>query len=297
MTKMPKKYINAKKVYFSLTFAYIYTNIFIFLNIRRNKIHMMKDMKKYLAEMLGTAFLVAMSVGAVVWGGMLLGSAFMGIPGAEDGMPFATAAHALIGSLAFGLSLMAIIYIIGPISGAHVNPAVSLAMFMRKKLSLKDFGFYVVAQVIGAIVGALFVWGTIKLAFGGDVTWLTAGVNGFEEIGTNTATSIILGLLVEIVLTFVFVLTIIGVVARKKNAVIAGIVIGLTLALVHFVGFNITGTSVNPARSLGTAVFGGVEGLRQVWLFLVAPMIGAALAALAGCYFFGKKEEEEAEAE
>jgi len=248
----------------------------------------MQNMKKYLAELLGTAFLVAMSVGAVVWAG-LLG------PGPGG---FAMPAWVLVGSLAFGLSLMAIIYIIGPISGAHVNPAVSLAMLMRKKLGLVDFAFYVVAQIVGAIVGALFVWGTVSL-FAGDTTTLTAGVNTYENIGNATeAGSIILALLVETVLTFVFVLTIIGVVARgKDNKAVAGLVIGLTLALVHFVGFNITGTSVNPARSIGTAVFGGVDGLRQVWVFIVAPLAGAALAALAGCYFFGKDKEEAEAAE
>jgi len=240
----------------------------------------MQNMRKYLAEMLGTAFLVAMSVGAVVWGGRL----FAGT------VPYADAAWVLLGSLAFGLSLMGIIYVIGPISGAHVNPAVSLAMWINKKLSFMDMVFYMVAQIVGAILGALFVWGTISLA-AGDATTLTAGVNTFENLAPTWFGSMALGMIVEIVLTFVFIFTIIGTLAHSKNKKMAGLVIGLTLALVHFVGFNITGTSVNPARSLGTAVFGGVDGLRQVWLFLVAPLVGAILAALAGWYFFGKKGE------
>ena len=235
--------------------------------------------------MLGTAILVSMAVGAVAWTGMMVYAG--GIAGA-GGVP----AFALLGSLAFGLSLIAIIYLIGPISGAHVNPAVSLAMLIRKKLSPRDFGFYVAAQTAGAIIGAAFVWATISLLHG-EPTALTFGVNGYEEIAYNAAGSILLALMVETVLTFVFVLTIIGVVARSESKMTAPLAIGLTLALVHFVAFGITGTSVNPARSVGTALFGGTEGIRQVWLFIVAPLAGAVLAALAGAYFFDKDEAEQ----
>ncbi|MCL2846628.1 MAG: aquaporin [Firmicutes bacterium] len=224
-------------------------------------------MKKYLAEMLGTAVLVAMAVGTAVWSESLVAAA-----------------------LAFGLVIVAMAYTIGPISGAHINPAVSLAMFIQKKLSARDFGAYVVAQVVGAVIGALFIFSIISLA-GGDATLNTMGANQYEDLADTTGSAIAIALIVEIVLTFVFVFTILGVISKTGNKMGAGLVIGLTLTLVHLIGINLTGTSVNPARSLGPALFAGTEAFRQVWLFILAPLVGAVLAAMAARYFFENAPE------
>jgi len=202
--------------------------------------------------------------------------------------------------LAFGLALIAIIYVIGPISGGHVNPAVSLAFLLKRKLSLKDFGFYVVAQFIGAALGGLMLFGLIHMA-GGVPASIDMGYMGSQFYsglgGSGYAWGIIAGLLVEIVLTFVFVLAIIAFVRKEELKKFAPILIGLVLVLVHFVGMNLTGTSVNPARSFGSAIFGGTTALQQVWVFLVGPMIGGALAALASMFIFCEKKEAPATVE
>ena len=207
-------------------------------------------MRKYIAEFIGTAVLVLFGTGiAVVSGGDLVATA-----------------------LAFGLSIVAMAYVIGNISGCHVNPAVSLAVLLSKKMTVKDFIGYVVAQILGGLFGSLILYAILKSA---GVTTLTAfGANGFGVLNVWGA------LLVEVVLTFVFVYTILGVTSDEKKGSVAGIVIGLTLAFVHLLGINLTGTSVNPARSLAPALFVGGEALKQVWVFIVAPLVGAALAAL-----------------
>ena len=208
-------------------------------------------MKKYLAEAIGTCVLV------------LIGCGTAALIGCEvTGGYLATA-------FAFGLSIVAMAYSIGNVSGCHVNPAVSLAMFMSGKLSKKDFGGYVVAQVLGAIVGAALIAVIIGRNSG-------LGCNGLYE--GNIAKS----LLVEVALTFIFVLAILGVTSRVENSSVAGLVIGLTLTLVHILGIGLTGTSVNPARSLGPALLVGGESLAVVWVFIIAPLAGAALAAV--CY-------------
>ena len=231
-----------------------------------------QDLKKYLAELLGTGMLVFVACGVAVF---------------TDVDPVATA-------LAFGLILMAIIYVIGGISGAHVNPAVSFAMAIRKKLSWKDFAFYSLAQIIGAIVGGALLFAVVALWQG--------NTNVLESIGANfyagpfgkidDINGLFTGLIVEIILTFAFVLTILGVTSKSENGKIAGIVIGFTLALVHLFGIGVTGTSVNPARSLGVAIFALGGAIEQVWLFIVAPMAGAALAGLAAIWLFKDKEEK-----
>lgn len=207
-------------------------------------------MRKYIAEFIGTAVLVLFGTGiAVVSGGDLVATA-----------------------LAFGLSIVAMAYVIGNISGCHVNPAVSLAVLLSKKMTVKDFIGYVVAQILGGLFGSLILYAILRSA---GVTTLTAfGTNGFGVLNVWGA------LLVEVVLTFVFVYTILGVTSDEKKGAVAGIVIGLTLAFVHLLGINLTGTSVNPARSLAPALFVGGEALKQVWVFIVAPLVGAALAAL-----------------
>jgi len=224
-----------------------------------------EELKKYFAELIGTAMLVFIACGTAVYSGSLVATA-----------------------LAFGLTLTAIIYIFGNVSGAHVNPAVSLGAFICKKMNLKDFCFYVLAQFIGAIVGGALLFAIAKL--GGLNVATSMGTDHYAAASSQT-NQIILSLIVEIILTFVFVLTILGVTAKSENSKIAGLIIGLTLALVHLIGIGLTGTSVNPARSLGVAIFAGGDAIQQVWLFIVAPLAGAALAALAAMHFVKKDEE------
>ena len=217
-------------------------------------------MKKYLCEFVGTLVLVLFGCGAAAIGG------------AQDLISNVGVA------LAFGLAIVAMAYAIGGVSGCHVNPAVSLAMLINKKISFKDFCFYVVAQILGAFagIGLLLV---IKHNAGLDTSIL--GANGYGELsGINVGIGG--AITAEIILTFVFVLTILGVTSDKKFDSIAGLVIGLTLTFVHILGIPVTGTSVNPARSLAPAVLVGGQALSQVWVFIVAPLVGAALAA----YFF-----------
>ena len=211
-------------------------------------------MKKYISEFIGTMVLVLFGCGvAVVSGGNLVATA-----------------------LAFGLAIVACAYAIGGISGCHVNPAVSLAMLIRGDIDIVDFCFYVISQVLGALAGA----GILYLILSGtDLGTAALGTNGFGEL-SSTNISIFGALAVEIVLTFVFIYTILGVTSDKKYANVSGLVIGLTLTFVHLLGINLTGTSVNPARSLGPAIIAGGDAFSQVWLFIIAPLIGACLAAV-----------------
>ena len=225
-------------------------------------------LKKAIAECVGTFVLVFFACGTAI----------------------VTDADVVATALAFGLVIVAMSHCIGKISGCHINPAVSVAVLLTKKMNLKEFGFYVAAQFAGATLGAAVLYG-ILAASGADFSiWATNGVAGFGFGGY------IGSLLLEIVLTFVFVYVILCVTGKNGNAKTAGFVIGLTLALVHLLGINLTGTSVNPARSFGPAVMslifgGGAEALAQLWIFLVAPLAGGALAALAFKYF--NKEEDE----
>ena len=210
-------------------------------------------MKKYFAEMIGTMVLVLMGCGSAVIGATSGSLGTLGI------------------SFAFGLAVIAMAYAIGPISGCHINPAVSLAVLISKKMSVTDFIGYVVAQIVGAIAGA----GLLKMIVGFGVADLTGGLgsNGVAAVGIGGA------LVVEIILTFIFVFTILGVTSDESKGNVAGIVIGLTLAFVHIVGIPLTGTSVNPARSIGPALLTGGAALADVWVFIAAPLVGAALAA------------------
>ena len=211
--------------------------------------------KKYVAEGIGTGVLTFMGCGAAV----VLGCD-------TDGGHLAVA-------LAFGLSIVAMAYVIGGVSGCHINPAVSFGMLLSKRISGKDFCFYVIAQVVGAIcAGALLYWLSLVYDVGDQTGGL--GSNGFGTVGMAGA------IIVEIVLTFIFVLTILGVTSDAAKGAVAGIVIGLTLTFVHIVGIPLTGTSVNPARSIGPALFAGGDALSELWVFIVAPLVGAAVAAL-----------------
>lgn len=223
---------------------------------------MFEKFRKFEAEVLGTLVLVLFGCGAAVFAGAYLG--VLGI------------------AFAFGLVIVAMAYVIGPISGCHINPAVSFAMLINKRINFKEFCCYVIAQLIGAITGAAIIYGFILLA-GYEMVGL--GENFFGSFNWYGA------FIVEVVLTFVFVTVILGVTGKNGNPGMAGLVIGFALILVHILGIPLTGTSVNPARSLGPALFVGGEALRELWVFLAAPMLGAALAALY-CKFMFKTEDE-----
>lgn len=213
-------------------------------------------MKKFFAELLGTFILVFLGTGAAVLGG-----------GADDVIGFVA-----IG-LAFGLTIVAAAYSIGVVSGAHLNPAVSIAMFVNKRMDAKDLLTYICGQVLGAFLAT--------------ITLLSITGNS-AALGQNVVAdghSLLAGFVVETILTFVFVLVILTVTSSKKgNANLAGLVIGLTLTLIHFVGIPVTGMSANPARSLAPAIFTGGAALSQIWIFIFAPILGAILAALVAKY-------------
>ena len=220
-------------------------------------------MKKYLAECIGTATLVILGCGTA----MLVGC------NAAAGSGY------LLTALAFGLTIVAMAYSIGNISGCHINPAVSLGVLLTGGMSAKEFVGYVISQCVGALAGA----GVLAAIFGlGSVTDMTGGMgsNGLAGVGGSA----IAGLVVEIVLTFIFVIAILGVTSKKANhGSFGGLVIGLTLVVVHILGIGLTGTSVNPARSFGPALIAAIRGngapLADLWVFIVGPFAGAALAA------------------
>lgn len=224
----------------------------------------MKSLKKYAAEFIGTMVLVIMGCGTA----MLVGCA------SDSGCGY------ILTALAFGLVIVGMAYCVGNISGCHINPAVSLGVLISGGMSAKDFIGYVISQCLGALAGAGVLAAIFTL---GGVTDMTGafGSNGLAGVNGSSAA----GLLVEIVLTFIFVLTILGVTSKKAgHGSFGGIVIGFTLTLVHILGIGLTGTSVNPARSIGPAVaaaIGGVgEPMASLWVFIVGPLIGAALAAV-----------------
>jgi aquaporin Z len=218
-------------------------------------------MRKYWAELLGTFVLVFGGCGTAVLAGDKVG--FLGV------------------ALAFGLSLLAMVYVIGPISGCHVNPAVTLGMFLSRKIRGKDALAYVGAQLVGAVIGAGFVYLIARGMPGGydpSVAGLAANGYGAHSPGGFDLLS---GFTAEVILTFFLVVTVLGATDVKTPAGFAGIPIGLVLTLIHLIGIPVTNTSVNPARSFGPAVFVGGWALNQLWLFVLAPVIGAALAVAA----------------
>ncbi len=209
------------------------------------------NIKKYIAEVIGTFTLVFFGCGAAVFGGETLGT--LGI------------------AFAFGLAIIAMAYSIGRVSGCHVNPAVSLAMFINKRINLIDLLGYIVAQIIGAILGTLAIMTILNF---GSIEITNLGENLFNEFEASGA------FFIEVILTFIFVLTIMMVTGKNGAVDKAGVVIGFTLVLVHIVGINLTGTSVNPARSLAPAIFTTNElALEQLWVFIIAPFVGGTLAA------------------
>lgn len=224
----------------------------------------MKSLKKYLAEFIGTGVLVFLACGTAA-------RLKCDNPGGY-----------ILTALAFGLVIVAMAYSIGNISGCHINPAVSLAMLISKKMSFTDFIGYVVAQFLGGIAGAALLMGFM----GGNASGL--GANGLAGVNGSP----LRGLLIEIALTFVFVIAILGVTSKAQNGSVAGLVIGLTLTLVHILGIAYTGTSVNPARSLGPALFVGGDALSSVWVFIVAPLVGAAIAAVVYMFLTSGEDKE-----
>jgi aquaporin Z len=223
----------------------------------------MEDAKKYLAELLGTFVLVFVGTGAVVFAGAQIG--YVGI------------------ALAFGLSVLAMVYTIGPISGCHINPAVTLSMLAAGKIPSKDAIIYIIVQCIGAIIASALVLMIASGTAGFSIAATGLGQNGYGDASPGHY-SMVAGFIAEVLMTFIFLMVIHGVTAKNAEKGFAGLAIGLTLILLHMPGIPITGVSVNPARSLGPALFVGGTALAQLWLFIVAPIIGGLIAAFAWKY-------------
>lgn len=219
-------------------------------------------MKKAIAELIGTFVLVFFGCGAAVFAGDQSGMVPLGI------------------AFAFGLAIVAMAYGIGPVSGCHVNPAVSLGAWIAGRMDMKDFITYVIAQVIGAILGAAVLYAILSGKLGGyDVHTAGLGQNGWGE-GYQGGYGMTSAFIFEVVATFIFLVVILGSTHKLAPVGFAGLAIGLTLTVIHIVGIRITGVSVNPARSLAPALFVGGTALSQLWLFIVAPCIGAAGAGV-----------------
>ena len=225
-------------------------------------------MKKYISEFVGTFSLTFFACGVA----SIIGCS--------------TPAGILTTSIAFGLVIIAMAYSIGNISGCHINPAVTIAMYIDKRINKKDCIAYIVAQILGAIIGSLI----LALCLG---SFKTLGANAYGGILPNdTKVTILIAIIIEIILTFFFITVILTVTNKKEHSNIAGIIIGLTLILIHLLGIPFTGTSVNPARSLAPALLQGGEALKQVWIFILSPIIGGILAALFYKYILKEEEKE-----
>ena len=228
-------------------------------------------MKKYLAEMIGTMVLVLMGCGSAIFN--------FGV---------GSTAQVLTVAFGFGLAVVAMAYTIGGTSGCHINPAITLGAFLSGRISGKDAGMYMVFQVFGAIIGSTLLYLLVMFIDTGSASYIASGGDFATKTGSNgfqPGVSMIGALLAEIIFTFVFVLVVLGTTDSKKGAGnFAGLAIGLSLVLVHIVCIPLTGTSVNPARSVGPAIYDAVYGssaaLSQLWVFIVGPFAGAAIAAL-----------------
>lgn len=213
-------------------------------------------MKKYIAEVLGTFTLVLLgTMTAVLTSGNIIATA-----------------------LAFGLAVVAMAYAVGGISGGHFNPAVSVAQAIRKKISWMDFLLYFVSQLVGAVLASLLLF----VILGDQAVASGLGANGIGALFAAKDLGWLVALLVELVLTFIFVLAIIGITNDESRAPLAGLLIGVVLVGIVIAGFTVTGTSVNPVRSLAPALFVGGDALKHVWIFLVGPLLGGALAGVVG---------------
>ena len=225
-------------------------------------------MKKYLAEMVGTFVLTFLGFGAAV-------SLNCGVDTAS-----------VVGTaLAFGISVIAMAYTIGDISGCHINPAITLGVFLSGRMSGKDCGMYMIFQTIGGLIAAAL----LALLVSTDPSLVQGTATGANACASDNVMN---GLLAEVLLTFIFVLVVLGATSKTNGATnnFAGLAIGLALILIHLVGIHYTGTSVNPARSIGPALFEGGKALSQLWVFIVGPFVGGALAA--GCWKMIAPEEK-----
>ncbi len=239
------------------------------------------SIRKYIAELIGTFVLVLFGVGTAIFA-------------SDDSGWYDPAAGTVACALAFGLTVMVMSVTVGKISGCHLNPAISIAMFADKKLSAKDLVGYVVCQIIGAILA-----GAVLIAFfmaTQDCNFQYAmdnmgGANGIALLNDAAWA----GILVEVVLTFIFVLVVFGATSKNSGALNGGLYIGLALTMVHLVGINLTGTSVNPARSIGLAIF-NTGALNDLWIFIVAPIIGGLLAWAVWRFVLDDPETEAAPA-
>ena len=216
-------------------------------------------MKKYFAELIGTLALVLIGCGSAVIAGKFIG--FAGI------------------AFAFGLTVLAMVYAIGNISGCHINPAVTISMWVAGKTKVKDAIFYIIAQCVGGIIGAGILWAIASGNADFSLAKSGLGQNGYG-VHSPAGYSLVACFIAEVVLTALFLFVIFGSTHKDAPKGFAGVSIGFTLVLIHLVGIPITGTSVNPARSLGPALFVGGTALSQLWLFWVAPIIGGILAAV-----------------
>ena len=238
-----------------------------------------ENMRKFISEFIGTLVLTTFGCGTA----MLVGC------NSDNGGGY------ILTALAFGLSIVAMAYCIGNVSGCHINPAVSMAFLARGEMKIGEFFGYVISQCLGAFAGAGILCGIFEF---GQVTDRTGayGSNGLAGVHGH----VVSGLMVEFLLTFVFVLTILGVTSKRaKHGSFGGLVIGLSLTFVHIFGIGLTGTSVNPARSFGPAVVAAITGtsgpIGDLWIFIVAPFLGAIFAAIVYTAIEGKQESETAD--
>ncbi|MBE7102350.1 aquaporin [Bacillus cereus] len=220
-------------------------------------------LKKAIAEFIGTFVLVLFGTGVAVIGGGIEGIGTLGI------------------AMAFGLSIVAMAYSIGTISGCHINPAVSIAMFINKRMNGMELSYYLLAQILGGLLGTATLVTILRSA---KLPLDNLGQNSFGTLGLSGA------FLVEFILTFVFVLVIVAVTGKKGSSSLAGLVIGFTLVLIHLLGIPLTGTSVNPARSIAPALFAGGEAISQLWVFIVAPILGGIVAAVVGKFILNTEK-------
>lgn len=234
-------------------------------------------MKKNLAEFIGTFSLVLFGCGsAVIAGNSTVGPSGIGLLGI---------------SVAFGFAVVAMAYAIGPISGCHINPAVTIGVLIAGRMSVKEAVGYIIAQLAGAVLGAGVLYVLVSGGFNYEIPEWGLGANGWGEGylgGYNTLSAFV----AETVFTCLFLFVILAVTSKYGNSTMAGFAIGVTLMLIHLVVIPITGTSVNPARSFGPAIFSGGKALAQLWLFFVAPVLGAIIAALIWKYGFEKEDKK-----
>lgn len=214
-------------------------------------------MKKAIAEFIGTFVLVLVGTGTAVLGKGIDGIGVLGI------------------AVAFGVGITCMVYSIGTISGCNINPAVSISMFINKRITLTELIYYIIAQILGAILASSVLFTILK---SGNMPVSNMGQNTFGNFSAGGV------FLTEFVLSFIFVLVVLVVTGKKGNSIVAGLVIGATLTAAHLVAIPITGTSVNPARSIGPAIFAGGSALSQLWLFIIAPICGGILASIISIF-------------